>query len=330
MAGKVTLYDIADELGISASTVSRVLNNTGLIGEEKSQIIRETARRLGYEPRRVKKQSTRVILNIQLFLPPARESFIHLFYDIATILEGIKEGFGTVSVNILTRINDGDMSFFQKKKTGRIDGCIFAFTRAKPRLKKLLEERKIPFIHLNRQEEPSYVCFDNRKGMGRLVEILFGRYGPRLTPCYIGFSPLEEVSRERFEGIRDACRRLSVDFDLKDSYNLNNIDELDGVMDRLKGKNYNTILCFNDLVAISLYQRIKAITHESVPLPFSLTGMDNSPIQDIVGDNIDTIEFSEYQLAFEAARWLYRYIIEKKETPCRLIYSGKYKKGNTI
>ncbi|MDT3357836.1 MAG: LacI family DNA-binding transcriptional regulator, partial [Spirochaetota bacterium] len=38
MAKKVTVYDIAKALDISPSTVSRVLNNSSLISEEKREL----------------------------------------------------------------------------------------------------------------------------------------------------------------------------------------------------------------------------------------------------------------------------------------------------
>jgi DNA-binding LacI/PurR family transcriptional regulator len=52
MAKRVTLYHIAEELGISASTVSRVLNNSTLISDEKSRLIIDKANELGYIPGR--------------------------------------------------------------------------------------------------------------------------------------------------------------------------------------------------------------------------------------------------------------------------------------
>lgn len=46
----ITRKDIADELGVSVSVVSRALNNSGYVSEEKRRAIIRTAERLGYVP----------------------------------------------------------------------------------------------------------------------------------------------------------------------------------------------------------------------------------------------------------------------------------------
>ena len=41
MEKKVTIQDIADELGLSRNTVSKALNNTGVLAEETRQRVLE-------------------------------------------------------------------------------------------------------------------------------------------------------------------------------------------------------------------------------------------------------------------------------------------------
>ena len=45
---RVTIYDIAQELNISPSTVTRSLNNQTCISEETRKLVHDTAARLGY------------------------------------------------------------------------------------------------------------------------------------------------------------------------------------------------------------------------------------------------------------------------------------------
>ena len=118
MSKKVTLYDIAEELNISPSTVSRVLNNSTLISDERSRQILETAERLGYRKRTIRRHMSRAILNIHLFLPVAENSVSHFFYNISELIEAVQEGFGDVRLNFVTRINDGNLDFLERKKTG--------------------------------------------------------------------------------------------------------------------------------------------------------------------------------------------------------------------
>jgi LacI family transcriptional regulator len=329
MGERVTLYDIASELEISAGTVSRVLNGSALISDEKSRLIRETADRMGYIPRTVRKQKNRAILNIHLFLPPSRESFVHLFYDVAQLLDGIKQGFGDVSINISTRVNDGDTSFLSKKKTGAVDGCIFAFSTIPPSLKRELEKREIPYIHLNRAEEPSFVLYDNEKAMDKLVGALYGKYGTGLKAAYLGYSPLPTVDEERWNGVNSACRRRNLILSEWDRFLLEDLSGIGGILDCILERGYSGVIAFNDMVAMALYHQ----AHKrglSLPEQFSLTGMDNSPVQLILSDHIDTVAFSVSRLGREAGNWLYSRIIEKSDSPCRLVLEGEYIKGDTL
>ena len=49
MANKVTLQDIADALGVSRNTVSKAMNNTGVLAESTRQKVLEKALEMGYK-----------------------------------------------------------------------------------------------------------------------------------------------------------------------------------------------------------------------------------------------------------------------------------------
>ena len=191
MGKRVTVYDIADELKISPSTVSRVLNRSTLISDERSEEILKTAERLGYQKRSIKKHVSRAILNIHLFLPHADSHITHFFYNISELIESVQEGFGDVRLNFVTRVNDGNLDFLEKKKTGQIDGCIFAFNKPKGPLVRELKSRDIPFILLNRKgRSGSYICYDVCEGITIMADKLCTLKGKELNPCFVGFRGL--------------------------------------------------------------------------------------------------------------------------------------------
>ena len=49
MPAKVTLQDIADALGVSRNTVSKAINNTGVLAEATRQKVLEKAIEMGYK-----------------------------------------------------------------------------------------------------------------------------------------------------------------------------------------------------------------------------------------------------------------------------------------
>ena len=48
---RITMSDIAVKAGVAVSTVSSALHDTGRIGEEQRQRIRDLAREMGYRPK---------------------------------------------------------------------------------------------------------------------------------------------------------------------------------------------------------------------------------------------------------------------------------------
>ncbi len=65
-SGMVTIIDVAKEANVSPSTVSRVLNDTGMISPATVEIVYQAVKKLGYEPnvlaRSFRKKETRTIL----------------------------------------------------------------------------------------------------------------------------------------------------------------------------------------------------------------------------------------------------------------------------
>ena len=49
MANRVTIQDIADELGVSRNTVSKAINNTGLLADATRERVLKKAIEMGYK-----------------------------------------------------------------------------------------------------------------------------------------------------------------------------------------------------------------------------------------------------------------------------------------
>ena len=87
---RVTIYDIAKEVGVSPSTVSRAFNETDLVSGDKINKILETAERLGYRPHLVAKSlRTHKTRSIALLVPDVLNPF---FPEIIKAVEDIAKG----------------------------------------------------------------------------------------------------------------------------------------------------------------------------------------------------------------------------------------------
>jgi LacI family transcriptional regulator len=116
----------------------------------------------------------------------------------------------------------------------------------------------------------------------------------------------------------------------EDVFIVDSIEELSkNVLPIIKDRKYNGVLCFNDLLAVSLYQAALR-RNWFIPDLFSLTGFDNSPILKLMEQRIDTIEFSLLQLGIEAGIWLQSQIINRSNDPIQKALEGDYILGETI
>lgn len=328
MSRKVTVYQIAEKLGISASTVSRVLNNSSLIGSEKSELIRKTAGEMGYEKRNIKRPGSRAILNIVLFLPHSDQPQNLMFYDPSLLISGLKEGLSSTRANIITELNDGGVSVLDSKKIGDIDGAVFAFTDPSEKMTEQLEDRSIPYLLLNRQSDmKNFISLDNRGAM----DFLFRRAGDSLAdlkPVYVGFKSASAVNNIRKEAFLKSCKANGID-----GYAVREIDSFEEIspdfISDLKDKGFNWLVCFNDIVAVSIMSSAETAGID-IPGEISLSGFDNSPIRNIFRKKISTIDLEVRGMGREAGRWFFRTIIKKDEESIQLELPFKYIEGDTI
>jgi LacI family transcriptional regulator len=330
MQRRVTVYDIANELDISASTVSRVLNNSSLISAEKRELILKTAAQLGYKKRTIRRQRGRSILNVALFLPHAERSYLHLFYDPAELIHGIQSGFDDVTVNTVTALNDASSTLFEHKKLGDIDGCIFGFTSPDDALLSRVEARGLPYVLVNRRDERrNCVSADDEGGFHQLVSQVCRRV-PEPRVGYLGFAPVREVTDRRRRALEEACADHGVELDPNLLAEVDSLEDIDSTLvERLCEDRRNVLFCFNDVVAVYVYQEALA-AGKVAGRDFSLTGFDNSPVRELTTRKIDTISLSVSKLGHEAAARLASTILDREEGVIDLRVPGDHVAGQTI
>jgi len=334
MSFRVTVYDIAERLQLSVSTVSRVLNNSTLISSEKRALILETAREMGYQKRTIRRQRGRRVLNVLLFLPYAPSGYLHLFYDPAELVASIEEGFGGVRANIIAQLNRAGRPLFDHKKLGDIDACIFGFTSPLPSLLEQIEERGIPLVLINRTSATrNFVSCDHAAGMSRLLDEVRQKKearGERVLPCYLGFAPIRAVSDARRDGVFAAARAAGVPFGAQDVWELAGIESVnERLLEQIVSGGYNALFCFNDVVAVYVLQVARQIGIR-IPEDLSLTGFDNSPVRQVSVPPLTTINLSTRELGAAAGSWLRRCVIERAEEPLQLEIAGEYIEGLTV
>lgn len=124
----VTLKQLAKELNVSISTVSKALNNSDEIGEETIRRVKELAELYNYKPNKValslKQNKTKTI---GVIIPNILNHFM------AKVLFGIEREAGLHGYNIITCISNESLNKekegFQLLANGSVDGFILAVAK---------------------------------------------------------------------------------------------------------------------------------------------------------------------------------------------------------
>ncbi|MEA5002993.1 MAG: LacI family DNA-binding transcriptional regulator [Christensenella sp.] len=76
MRNKVTIYDVADRLGISTATVNRAINNKTCVSEKTRQLVQQTAEEMGYRPSKTASSLKRNPKKIAVLFPRTVHGFL--------------------------------------------------------------------------------------------------------------------------------------------------------------------------------------------------------------------------------------------------------------
>jgi len=207
----VTIKDIARELGISTSTVSRALSDSPLVREDTKRQILRVARRLGYQRNELARALVKGTSGaVGLLVPDITNPF---FSDIARGVAEIadKTGAGVLLCNTDGRA-DHELDYVSLMRRKRVDGLLLcSATIEAPYLEELMLAR-IPFILVSRltgRADVSYVITDDTAGARLAVEHLV-KLGHR-DIGFIGGPEDVQASRDRMSAYRAVLRHRGLE-----------------------------------------------------------------------------------------------------------------------
>ena len=174
-AGNVTLKQIARELGVSHQLVSFALNDTGTVGEETRQRIKDTAERMGY-----RRNGSAMAMksgrfgSIALLLSTEE----HRSNLPTRLWEGIHDELASVNMTLtMARLPDEKLSdegvVPKILREWMVDGLLIDYTNHIPeRMLELIRRHRVPAIWINSRQENDCVCPDDQEAAQRLTRHL--------------------------------------------------------------------------------------------------------------------------------------------------------------
>jgi len=207
----ITLKDLANELGIHPSTVSRILHSGSEVARGAASVataerVRELARKRGYSPDpQAAGLRTRRTRLMGVIVPRLSDLVLAIMY------EGIDEAAAELGYSTFV-MNSRDDPEEQRRKTDtmlarRVDGLILGDAHLENGLLRELTARKVPFVLMNRRVPgyPSATC-DDVLG-GQLVADHLWIKGHRNVAVIAG-EPYASTAIDRTAGFVDRWRSL--------------------------------------------------------------------------------------------------------------------------
>jgi len=306
----VTLKNIASQLGLSYTTVSRALNNHKEIKPSTRKLVKETADSMGYVPNSIaqglvmKKTKT-----LGLILPDITDGFMA---ELAKEIEIVSSRAGyTIFLCNTNWSKERTRDYVKKLIERRVDGIIMiptsndiSFLEAA-----LKYDTRIIFIGSNLKTiNVTSIQVDNYKAIKIAIFHLLAKNKKNIA--YLGGGKELFANEERFSAFKNILQNNDL-FNPKLVENSHEIRK-DGyllVEELLKKQiKFDSIIAFNDIIAMGAIKRLKELNIR-VPEDVAVIGFDDSPISRILGVELSTIK----QPIEEMAKLAFDEVIKNKD-----------------
>jgi len=304
----ITIYDIAEEAGVSPATVSRVLTGSAKVKEDKKERILEIIKKHSFKPNAVARSLfTKKSLMIGFILPDITNTFFSTVF-----LEAQKAALKLGYVMILCNsMNNSDVESIHLKTLAenQVDAIIFMggrvnIVKTNPDYASELQmiARKIPLMIINGKMtgvDCYKVVTDEEEGITLVVDYLV-KLGHQDIAILGGIAEITSTSikhKSYAKALKKHGIKLDKGFIVTEDFSIESGAR--GMDKLLKGKRVPTaVICINDLVAIGAIRAIKAAGLE-VPRDISVTGFDGTYISELVSPQLTTV-YQNYEEIGEA------------------------------
>ncbi len=315
MKRKITLKDIARELDVSISTVSKALKNSEEIGRDTKERIQAFAKLYNYKPNNIaislKNKRTK---NIGVIIP----DIVHHFFT--TVFRGIEKYANEKGYNVIVCVSDEsfdkEVINMEMLANGSIDGFIMALSAETQKRNdfnhlKEVTEQGIPLVLFDRvtdevvcdkviinDEQAAYDAVKKLIDSGRKRIALF------TTENYLG------VSSKRADGYFSALKAHKIEIDenlvLQLPFQFENEDKSEAFF---KSRSFDAVLCVNEIFAVRAMRMAQSMG-KRIPQDLSIIGFTDGILSKLSSPSLTAVAQHGIRMGEIAAKML----IEKVES----------------
>jgi len=302
---KTTIHDIAKKLNITASTVSRALNDNPRISDATKKAVQRAAQKLNYHPNHIAAALRNGRSNIiGVIVPTVDRSFF------SSVVRGIEEIANQARYNVMICQSYDDyekeVATVEALLRSRVDGIIASFAKQTKDFDHFLKakERGIPVVLFDRSNdklEVSHVVVDDYLGAFKATEHLIQQGCKRIAH----FAGAQRISiyKDRLRGYKDALTEYGLPF--HDSLVLeSNMQLEDGrnSMLQLLQSNERPDAVFS-ASAYGILGALQVLKEKNIKVPedVALVGFSNEPYTSFTEPSITTVEQHSLRMGNAAA-----------------------------
>lgn len=310
MSSNVTLKQIAAELGLSAMTVSRAINNKSNVDDHTRALVLNKARSMGYLPNRIAKSLVySKTYTIGVVLPEISHSF---FPEIVMGIEEIAykknyQLFLTNSVEDQAR----EKNAINTLRSHRVDGLLISCSQSSEDIRyfKKLVDTGLPVVFFDRVIEgigASCVIIDDEESSKKITNHLIGLGYEKIA--HLQGPENSSIGMKRLSGYRAAMNENGLN--IRDEWLVNSGFNEDGgytaMKELLKSSKEDlpeAVVAVNDPAA---YGAMKAIREAGLSIPgdIAITGFSDDIMARYVDPPLTTIFQCGYEIGHSAAKKL--------------------------
>ncbi len=315
-SSQVTIKDIAKQLGVSASTVSRALQDHPDISEETRKAVNDLAAHLKYQPNAValslKHQRTRII---GVIIP----EIVHYFFS--SVISGIEDVAYNAGFNvIICQSNekfDREVSNVKTLLAQRVDGILVSISKETNDYQHLqnIVSNNIPLVFFDRVApgiKGDQVIINDSEAAYQATRHLVEQGRKRIAHFAAPQNLL--IGQQRKEGYLRAITEAGIPVDGRLIVEADNFERARLAIMKFisNGIMPDGIFAVNDITAIGAMKTIQKQGYK-VPDDIALVGFSDGRFSGITEPSLSSVDQHGYEMGIIATEMLLRRILEKND-----------------
>ena len=316
----MTIDDIARELNISKTTVSRALSGKGRISDSTRQRVMAYANDVNYKPSAIAQSlATSRTMNIGFVMPNEADIVDMPFFQ--TCLWGVTSMATRMDYDVfISMVSATDITGLKRLvENSKVDGLLLGRTYTNDKAIAYLQERKIPFVTIGSTDVDGVVQVDNndRAGCTDLTGLLLLKGLKKLA--LVGGDSTYVVNNNRLNGFLDGYARAGLTPDESLIHmNVNGMYMIEKTVHDLLEKRVDCIIGMDDSICNSILTNLVKM-NLSIPEDIKVASFFNTSILDHNKPSVTSLKFDVAKLGMTACERLFDLIDGRPVKPVTLM-----------